>query len=87
MPWEDKTGPKTGIHMGQFGVVGGGVCKDLRPQGRVGQAALEDHRHFTEESTGIRVCRIERVTKAGHKGLEAAKSPGEQRSLEAKDGS
>lgn len=49
--------------------------------------ALEDHRHFTEESTGIRVCRIERVTKAGHKGLEAAKSPGEQRSLEAKDGS
>jgi len=47
---------------------------------------LEDHRHFTEESTGIRVCRIERVTKAGHKGLEAAKSPGEQRSLEAKDG-
>lgn len=63
MPWEDKTGPKTGTHMRQFGVVGGGVCKDLEPQGKVGQVALEEHRYFTEKK--VRVGRIERDTKAG----------------------
>lgn len=64
-------------------MVGGGVCKDLRAQGKSRSGGLGGpqilHR---EESTGIRVCRRERDTEAGpqvagsSRALGSSKEPG-----------